>query len=117
MGNKYIRPHYELDAWKESIKLVKLIYKITKTFPRDELYGIVSQMRRAAPSNIAEGAARTSKKEFAQFLSITRGSISELETQLLISVELGYMEQNDNIFSQLDKVSRIVTGLHKKLSS
>jgi four helix bundle protein len=120
MGKKYIRPHYDLDAWKEAIKLVKLVYKTTQSFPKEELYCLVTQMRRAAisiPSNIAEGAARTSPKEFARFISIARGSLSELETQILISVELGYIEKNNNLFSQVDKVSRIITGLHKKVSS
>ncbi|MBO8128225.1 MAG: four helix bundle protein [Peptococcaceae bacterium] len=91
----HVRPHYNLEAWKEAITLVKAVYQLTKDFPADELYGLTSQMRRCAisiPSNIAEGAARSSRKEFAQFLSVAKGSLSKLDTQLLIAVELGYMD-------------------------
>ena len=102
------RPHYKLEAWKSAMALVKAIYQITGKFPKEELYGLTSQMRRAAvsiPSNLAEGAARTGKKEFAQFLSIAKGSLSELETQLLISAALGFLDKNHEIFRQTDKVS------------
>jgi four helix bundle protein len=95
------RPHYNLEAWKEAMALVKGVYQITRTFPSDETFGLVSQMRRAAvsvPSNLAEGAARTSPKEFAQFLSVARGSLSELETQLLIAEEIEYIKPRHEIF-------------------
>jgi len=114
------RAHYDLQAWKKAIILVQEIYNLTKSFPKEEIYGLVSQMRRAAvsvPSNIAEGAARSSKKEFIRFLTISRGSLSELETQLIISARLGYMERSNNIFLSLDQVSRLITGLQKRLSS
>jgi four helix bundle protein len=114
------RPHYNLHAWKKAIVLVKDVYNVTKSFPNEEIYGLVSQMRRAAvsvPSNIAEGAARSSKKEFIRFLTISRGSLSELETQLFISVELGYMDRSNDVFLLLGQVSRLITGLHKSLSS
>lgn len=91
-----MRSHHQLDAWKESMKLVKMIYHVTAGFPKEELYGLTSQMRRAAvsiPSNIAEGAARNSNRELLQFLIIARGSLSELETQLLIAKDLGYCEE------------------------
>jgi four helix bundle protein len=68
------------------------------------------------PSNLAEGAARTSRKEFAQFLSVSRGSLSELETQLLIAAGLGYLNRQDRIFGLLDSVSRLVTGLQRAVS-
>ena len=116
--NNEIRPHYRLEAWKESIALVKAVYAATKNFPKEETYGLVSQMRRAAisvPSNIAEGAARSGKKEFAQFLNVARGSLSELETQLIIGMELGYVGEDHDIFSRLDKASRLLTGLHKSV--
>ena len=101
------RPHQNLDAWKESIQLVKMIYLLTQSFPREELYGLCAQMRRAAisvPSNIAEGAARSSKREFARFVAIAKGSLSELETQALIAVELGYVASVHDMFSRLDRI-------------
>jgi four helix bundle protein len=82
------RAHHNLLAWKEALVLVRQVYEITKAFPKDELYGLTSQMRRAAvsvPSNLAEDAARTSSREFIQFINISRGSLSELETQLFIA--------------------------------
>ncbi|MCL4470392.1 MAG: four helix bundle protein [Gammaproteobacteria bacterium] len=117
---EYQRPHYNLEAWKESISLVKAVYQVSQSFPKEEIYGLTSQMRRAAvsvPSNLAEGAARTGQREFAQFISIARGSLSELETQLLIAVELDYLAQAHTIFPLLDRVSRLITGLHKKITS
>ena len=80
--------------------MVKEIYQLTSAFPQEELYGLSAQLRRSAvsvPSNIAEGAARSSKKEFLQFLSIARGSLSELETQVIIAKELGYVETIDSV--------------------
>jgi four helix bundle protein len=116
MGDE-VRPHYKLDAWTEAMALVNAVYRVTQAFPKEELYRLSSQMRRAAvsvPSNLAEGAARNGSKEFAQFLSIARGSLSELETQLLIAADLGYMERKHPVFGSLDRVSRLITGLHKK---
>jgi four helix bundle protein len=84
------------------------------------MFGLVSQMRRAAvsiPSNIAEGAARTGDREFAQFLNVARGSLSELETQLLIASDLGYINSDHPIFGVVDQVSRLITGLHKSVRS
>jgi four helix bundle protein len=114
------RGHYKLDAWKVSRVLVSDIYRITQSFPKEEMFGLVAQMRRAAvsiPSNIAEGAARTGDKEFAQFLNVARGSLSELETQLLIASDLGYIKNDDAIFGAVDRVSRLITGLHKTVRS
>jgi four helix bundle protein len=88
-----MKGHRDLLVWQESISLVKEIYAVTRSLPDDEKFGLTSQMRRAAvsvPSNIAEGAARGSQREFAQFLVIARGSLSELETQLIIAKELNY---------------------------
>jgi four helix bundle protein len=116
--NNEIRPQYRLEAWKESIAVVRAVYEATQNFPKEETYELVSQMRRAAisvPSNIAEGAARSGSREFAQFLNVARGSLSELETQLIIAVELGYIVEGHDIFSRLDKVSRLLTGLHKSV--
>ncbi|MGH8569845.1 MAG: four helix bundle protein [Gammaproteobacteria bacterium] len=100
--------------------MVKDVYLLTQKFPREEMFGLVAQMRRAAvsiPSNIAEGAARTGDREFAQFLNVARGSLSELETQLLIASDLGYINSNDPVFGVVDQVSRLVTGLHKAVRS
>ena len=99
-----VRPHQKLDAWQEAIRLVKMTYLITQSFPKEELYGLTAQMRRAAvsiPSNLAEGAARSSKKELAQFISISKGSLSELETQMIIASELGYLSPEHEIFAHL----------------
>ena len=82
--------HKELDAWKKSMELVKVVYQLSENFPKEEQFGIISQMRRASvsvPVNIAEGAARNYDKEFIQFLYISLGSLSELETLFLISSE------------------------------
>jgi len=84
--------HHDLDTWKVAVDLVRAVYELTADFPREEKYGLTAQMRRAAvsvPSNIAEGAARSSKKEFGHYLVMARGSLAELETQLRISIDLG----------------------------
>ncbi len=96
------------------------IYKLTQTFPKDELYGITSQIRSAAvsiPSNIAEGNERDSKKEFNQFLHIALGSAAELSTQLLIAKELSYIEQSKYIVieSRLTEIQKMIHGLIKTL--
>ena len=112
------RGHYNLDAWKVSRQLVSAIYRLTQGFPKEELFGLTSQLRRAAvsvPSNIAEGAARAGEREFAQFLNLARGSLSELETQLLIAGDLGYIRADDPIFAAVDRVSRLITGLYKTI--
>jgi len=100
--------------------LVEEIYSVTRRFPPHEQFGLVSQMRRAAvsvPSNIAEGAARDSKKEFANFLSIARGSLSELETQTAIAVRIELLQSNTNIDKLSDRTGRLLAGLHKKIRS
>ena len=90
--------HENLEIWKQSIDFVTEIYSVTKNYPAGEKFGIVSQMRRAAvsiPSNIAEGAARNSDKEFLYFLHIALGSLSELDTQLLISKNLNFCDTSE----------------------
>ncbi|NLD81896.1 MAG: four helix bundle protein [Smithella sp.] len=112
------RAHHDLKVWQEAMDLVKMIYQSSSSFPESENFGLTSQIRRAAisvPSNIAEGAARTSDKEFLQFLSISRGSLSEVETQMLISRNLGYLENPDHVMEQIDKVFGLLGGLIKSL--
>jgi four helix bundle protein len=112
------RKHHELRAWQEAMSLVKDIYAITAAFPKEEIYSLTSQMRRAAvsiPSNIAEGAARTGDKEFLQFLSISRGSLSELETQLIIAQELGYLLETNDMMLKIDGVYGLLGGLMKSI--
>jgi len=95
-----MQTHKDLDVWKLGMDLVEKIYLITKDFPKEEMYGLTSQMRRSAvsiPSNIAEGAARKGNKEFLQFLYIALGSLSELETQILISKRLGYLSEDSTL--------------------
>ncbi len=111
--------HKELDVWKESMLLAKEVYFLTKSFPKDELYGITSQIRRASvsvPSNIAEGAARSSDKEFIQFLYISLGSLSELETQILLSRDLGFIGTLD-ILPKIESTKKKLLGLIKYLKN
>ena len=108
------RKHHDLHVWQEARILVKDIYTVTKQFPREEVYALTSQMRRAAvsvPSNISEGAARTSKKEFLQFLSIARGSLSEQETQVLLAGDLGYLDDNKLLLSRIERSFGLLGGL------
>jgi four helix bundle protein len=95
------------------MELVKTVYAVTKEFSKHEVFGMVSQMRRAAisvPSNIAEGAGRDSKKEFLRFLSIARGSLNELDTQVLIAKDLGYLRETDAIEASIDRVLALIGG-------
>jgi len=110
-----IKTHKDLDVWKEAMTLVKEVYKLTANFPKEEAYGLVSQIRRAAvsiPSNIAEGAARNSNKEFIQSLYVSLGSLAELETQLLLSRELGFL-RNDQISGGIERIRKMLLGLIK----
>ncbi|MRR09168.1 four helix bundle protein [bacterium] len=115
----YCRAHKRLDVWKESIDLAAYVYQVTSGFPKHETYGLQSQMRRAVVSisaNIAEGAARNSKREFHQFLGIANGSISELDTLIEIALQLGYIA--DEIKQRLDpmlaSIGRKLSGLIAK---
>lgn len=105
----------DLNVWKESHKLVLLVYKVTKMFPKEEIFGLTSQMRRAVvsiTSNIAEGFSRYSYKEKAQFYSIAHGSLTELQNQLLIAKDVDYLD--NKIFCQLSDQSITV---HKLLNA
>ncbi|UOD35665.1 four helix bundle protein [Deferribacteraceae bacterium V6Fe1] len=114
-----MKTHKDLDAWKEAIILVKEIYGLTLSFPKEEIYGLTSQIRRCAvsiPSNIAEGAARNSTKEFIQFLYIALGSCAELDTQLIIAKELGYInEECLELFSKIERIKSKILGLIRYL--
>ena len=91
-----MKTYRELNAWKEAMNLVEMIYKLTASFPNEEKYGLTSQMQRAVvsiPSNIAEGYGRDSRKEYLYHLSVSRGSLAELETQLLIAIRLKYLAE------------------------
>jgi four helix bundle protein len=109
--------HKDLDVWKESIDLVVDVYRITKSFPKEEVYGLSAQIRKSAisiPSNIAEGAARRSDKENMQFLYIALGSLSELETQLIIAQRLEYGDTGD-VLHTLENLRKKVLNLMKYL--
>ena len=109
--------HKDLEAWKKSIELVTKIYFETKDFPQEEKYGLTNQIRRAAvsiPSNIAEGCARSSDKELMRFLDVALGSLAELETQLIIAENLGYMKTE--LFKDINTVAAMISGLKKYLN-
>jgi four helix bundle protein len=122
--NDQLKPrHYkDLLVWQKGMALAKLVYVLSKKFPSEERYGLTSQLRRAAvsiPSNIAEGQARRGTGEFLQFLSITQGSLAELETQLLLSVDLSYCERSeaDPALKEIDELQKMIVSLKRKLSS
>ena len=108
-----IRDYKDLHVWQKGMQLAKEIYLLTGKFPSEEKFGLVSQMRRAAvsiPSNIAEGQARNTSGEFVQFISHAEGSAAEVDTQLRLSIELGYYSTND-----LETVFRLLTDVQKML--
>ncbi len=111
-----MRGYRDLRAWQQAMELVTEIYKATRAFPKYELYGLVAQLRRAAvsaPSNLAEGHGRNSKNEFRQFIGQARGSLSEVEIQLEIARNLGYLERAsaDALLECADAVGKMLTGL------
>ncbi len=109
-----MKSHKDLDAWKQGIELVETIYKTTEQFPSEEKYGLSNQLRRAAvsvPSNVAEGAARYSKKEFTQFLYVALGSVSEVETQIIIAKKLHYVADVEELERQIERVRKLLLGL------
>ena len=114
----YQRAHRNLEVWKRGIDLVVTVYHKTSNFPKEELYTLVSQMRRSAisiPSNIAEGAARRSRKELLNFLNIASGSASELDTQFVIAQRLGFLPEADPIIEELDHVSAQLGAMMRSL--
>jgi carbamoyl-phosphate synthase large subunit len=115
--------HYkELLIWQKGMVLAKLVYKLTSRFPPQERFGLTSQLRRAAvsvPSNIAEGQARQGTKEFLQFLSHAEGSLAEVETQILLSLELCFASREDATPSlqEIDELQKMIHSLKRKLST
>ena len=106
--------HYELEAWKEAMRLARQIYEITQSMPESERFGLYSQMRRSAvsiASNIAEGAGRGTKLEFRRFLQIARGSLTELDTQVWIASDMRLIERTPQLTDRLTLVFRLLNGL------
>jgi four helix bundle protein len=118
MGSKN---YQDLVAWQKAMDLVELVYTSTRSWPREEIYGLTSQVRRAAvsiPSNIAEGQGRTSTKEFMHHLSMAYGSLREVETQVLIAKRLGYLPGDiiERLLANTGEVGRLINGLSRSLS-
>lgn len=104
----------DLDVWKRSIDFVEKVYSISRLFPKEEVYGLTSQIRRAAvsiPSNIAEGSSRNGTKEFIQFLYVALGSASEVETQLIIAKRLGFVDEIEMIMQEIIMIKKMLNGL------
>lgn len=115
-----IKSHKDLEIWKRSISLVTEIYKFTKDFPENEKFGLTNQLRRAAvsvPSNIAEGSARKSRKEFIQYLHIALGSLAEIDTQIIISKNLDYIIDTEYYLDEISSIKMMTLGLIKRLRS
>ncbi len=116
-----MRPHENLNVWKKAVDFVVEVYKATECFPKEEEFGLTSQIRRASvsvPANIAEGAARKSLKEFFHFLSNAQGSASEVETELLIAFRLGYLNKSrlSELQGRLDSIGKMMNGLTRRLT-
>ena len=117
-----VKSYRDLEVWQKGMGLARQVYDATKTWPREEMYGLTSQVRRAAvsvPSNIAEGQGRSSTREFIHHLSIARGSLYELETQLLLAQQLGYLvpDQAERLLHTADDISRMIRRLSQNLST
>jgi four helix bundle protein len=116
-----VKSYRDLIAWQKAMSLVKAVYMETTHFPKVERYGLTSQIRRSAisvPANIAEGQARNTTGEFKQFLGIAKGSLAELETSLILSKNLGYLDEIkfQSFLSQCAEVNRLINGLVRSLS-
>ena len=119
--NQSTQNYKDLIVWQKGIELAKLIYKVTRKFPTEEKFGLVAQMRRAAvsiPSNIAEGQARRTTGEFVQFVSHAEGSAAELDTQIILAVELDFCRKPDAlpIYELNDEIRRMLNALRRKLA-
>lgn len=114
------KPHKKLICWQLGVKFSVEIYKISQKFPEHEKFGLSSQIRRASvsiPTNIAEGAARNTTKEFINFLFIALGSVSEMDTLITIATQIGYLEKSeeDQLIKKIEDISKLISGLIKKL--
>jgi four helix bundle protein len=116
-----IRNYDDLLVWKKARAIVKAVYEVTRTFPAEELYGLTQQLRRAAvsvPSNIAEGYGRGSRKDYVRFLRTARGSLYEMQTQLLVAQDLGYVDRKrvDGLMKEMAQCSQVLHGLLRSLA-
>ncbi len=116
------KPHKRLDVWKLSMELVNHVYRITRNFPQQERFGLTQQLQRAAisiPSNIAEGAARNGNREFRHFITIARGSLSEVDTQLDIALQLDYLNPETRVGMDplMERIDKTLYKLHKSLDA
>lgn len=116
------KPHKKLDVWRMSMDLVTEVYKVTDKFPKEEKFSLADQIHRSAisiPSNIAEGAARNTKKEFVNFLPIAQGSLSELDTQIELAKRLKYIEEQSwkELDIMMERIDKMLTGLIRSQKS
>lgn len=116
-----INSYKDLLVWQKGMELVKLVYSITQSFPNEEKFGLTSQIRRSAisiPSNIAEGYGRDFTRNYSQFLKISRGSLTELETQIIIAFEIGYLTDKDfnSVISLIEEENKMLNSLIKKMT-
>jgi four helix bundle protein len=116
-----VRDYRDLEVWQLAMDLAEAVYVLTRTFPKAEEYRIISQLLRAAtsvPANIAEGNARSGRRDYARFVSIARGSLAETETLLMLTrrVRLSPPESIDAVLAQADRVGRMLKGLHRSLA-
>ena len=119
-SEKLMKTYRDLIVWQKSIKLVTEVYSITKNFPKEELYGLTSQIRRSVvsiPSNIAEGYGRNSTQDYIRFLQIACGTLYEMQTQIEIAVNLDYLdrEYSENIFNQTNEIERMLNSFIRKM--
>src|SRR5215831_16832445 len=117
-----IKSYKDLLVWQKGLTLVKLVYEVTKQFPTDERFGLISQLRRAAvsvPSNIAEGQTRRTTGEFVQFISHAEGSLAELETQMIISTELGFIssENAEPLLNAVEELQKMLNSPRSKVTT
>jgi four helix bundle protein len=115
------KPHKKLDVWNVAIELVRELYRVTESFPAREIYSLSSQLRRTTisiPSNIAEGAARHTKKEFVNYLHMAQGSLSEVDTQIEIAKRLGYVSETTwaKLDAQMERIDKMLSGLIRQQS-